>query len=304
MRGGHDGAAVVTGLREHASGRWPTGSTRLLGVIGDPVRHSLSPLLHNAAFAALGLDWAYVALPVRAAEVGQAIAGARALGLEGLNVTMPHKAAVLAHLDRVSPTVAALGSANTVVRGGSRRDELEGESTDGAGFLDALRTEEGFDPARSRCLVVGAGGAGRAVVLALAGAGARQVVVVNRRPSAALSAAALAGGVGRVGCAEEADAADLVVNATPLGMAGAGGTELPVPPERLGPGQVVVDLVYHPLRTPWLEAAAARGATTANGVGMLVHQAAGSLRLWTGAEAPLAAMREAIAGALKRPVGS
>ncbi|MGH9075512.1 MAG: shikimate dehydrogenase family protein, partial [Acidimicrobiales bacterium] len=152
---------------------WPSASTRLVAVIGDPVRHSLSPAVHNAALAALGLDWVYVCLPVPAGEAGAAIAAFRVLRMEGLNVTMPHKEAVVPHLDGVSPTAARLGAVNTVLRRGT---EVVGESTDGAGFLDALRLDEGFDPAGRRCLVVGAGGAGRAVALALGQAGAREVV--------------------------------------------------------------------------------------------------------------------------------
>ncbi len=266
-------------------------------------------MLHNAAFAALGLDWAYVAFPVTVARVGAAVQAVLALGLEGLNVTMPHKAAVLAHLDRASPTAVLLGAVNTVVRVG---DELVGESTDGSGFLDALRLDEGYDPAGRTCLVVGAGGAARAVVLALARAGATSVVVVNRSQDRAESAAALAGRAGRVGVAEQVDEAGLVVNATPLGMAGwaEGWTDgwaedpsdpgrapllpSPVPVDHLGPGQLVVDLVYHPLRTPLVEAATARGARATGGLGMLVHQAAHSFRLWTGERAPIDVMRAAV----------
>jgi shikimate dehydrogenase len=264
------------------------------GVIGDPVRHSLSPVLHNAAFAALGLDWVFVALPVPAGAVRAALDGVRALRIAGLSVTMPHKEPVARAVDRRSPVVERLGAANTVVR---RGDELVGESTDGEGFLAALRTECGFEPEGRRCLVVGAGGAARAVVLALAGAGAREVVVVNRTPARAREAASLAGPVGRVGGGEEAASCDLVVNATPLGMTSVGGglEDHLVPAERLGAGQLVVDLVYDPPLTPLLAEAAARGARVANGLGMLVHQAALAFGLWTGEEAPLVAMREAVA---------
>ncbi len=260
-------------------------------------------MLHNAAFAALGMDWAYVALPVVASEVGPALRAVVALGLEGLNVTMPHKASVAVHLDRLSPTAAALGAVNTVVRLGG---ELVGESTDGSGFLDALRLDEGFDPSGRRCWVQGGGGAARAVVLALAGAGAASVVVANRSAERAAAAAALAGRIGRVGGLEEAGDADLVVNATPVGMSGRAGSgvagsggglgELPLRVELLGPGQLVIDLVYHPLRTALVEAALSRGARASGGLGMLVHQAAHSFRLWTGAKAPLEAMRAAVAG--------
>src|SRR5205085_4603618 len=152
------------------------------------------------------------------------------LGVAGLSVTMPHKADVVRALDRLTPTAEILGAVNTVVRHGTR--ELVGDNTDGAGFLDALCTDEGFDPAGRRCLVVGAGGAARAVVRALSGAGAAEVVVVNRSRERAEVAAALAGPAGRVGVAAEAGEADLVVNATPLGMGG--DASLPVDPVHLG----------------------------------------------------------------------
>lgn len=273
-----------------------TGATRLAAVIGDPVRHSLSPVLHNAAFAALDLDWVYVALPVRAGDGGRAVAAMAALGIEGLNVTMPHKAAAAEAVDRCTPVAARLGAVNTVVRSA---DGLLGESTDGEGFVTALRLDEGFDPAGARCLVVGAGGAARAVVLALAEAGASEVVVVARRAVAAAAAAALAGPAGRVGTAEEADGCALVVNATPVGM-DAAVPELPVPERCLGPGQVVADLVYQPIRTPFVEAARARGAVAVNGLGMLIHQAALSFRLWTGEDPPLEVLSAAALAELAR----
>jgi len=254
--------------------------------------------MHNAAFRALGLDWAYLAFDVAPGDAVQAVAGARALGIEGLSVTMPHKPVVAAALDRLSPVAEALGAVNTVVRlpGGL----LKGENTDGAGFLRAVRDDEGFDPAGRRCVVVGAGGAARAVVMALREAGAVEVVVVNRTPANAEAAAALAGPVGRVGLAGEAGQADLVVSAVPVGMAGRDGGPLPVDPADLGPGQLVVDLVSNPAVTPLVEAARARGARSANGLGMLVHQAALQFRLWTGEDAPVEVMRSAALAALPR----
>ncbi|MBO0887020.1 MAG: shikimate dehydrogenase, partial [Acidimicrobiales bacterium] len=197
-------------------GVWPSGATRLAGVIGDPVRHSLSPALHNAAFAALDLDWVYVALPVPVGQAAKALEGARALGIEGLSVTMPHKAAVAEAVDQRSEVASLLGSVNAVIR---RDDRLIGESTDGEGFLRALRDETGFDPDGRRCLVVGSGGGARAVILALARGGAARVVVAGRTPARVRAAAGLAGRAGRVGQSTEADEADLVVNATPVGMA-------------------------------------------------------------------------------------
>lgn len=254
--------------------------------------------MHNAAFRVVGLDWAYLAFEVATGDAVRAIDGARAMGIDGLSVTMPHKAAVVGAVDRLSSVAEALGAVNTVVRLGGGL--LKGDNTDGAGFLQALRDDEGFDPAGRRCLVVGAGGAARAVVRALGDAGAVEVVVVNRTPVNAEVAAALAGPVGRVGVAGEAGEADLVVSAVPLGMAGSVDDRLPVDPADLGPGQLVVDLVSNPAVTPLVDAARGRGATSVNGLGMLVHQAALQFRLWTGEEPPVDAMRSAALAALAR----
>jgi shikimate dehydrogenase len=277
---------------------WPTSATRVAGIIGDPVRHSLSPVLHNAAFAALGLDWAYLAFPVSEGGVAPAITGMRALGIEGLSVTMPHKSAAASAVGRLTPTAARLGAVNTVLR---RRGDLVGDSTDGEGLVQALAHDEGWQPAGRRCLVLGAGGAARAVVLALAEAGSAEVVVVGRRPDMAAAAAGLAGAAGRPGSIEMIDRAELIVNATPVGMAGVvqldGRVEATLPfdlgAERLGPGQMVVDLVYAPSVTPLLEAARGRGAVGVNGLGMLIHQAALQIRLWTGEDPPLEVMSAA-----------
>jgi len=267
--------------------------TRLAGIIGDPIRHSLSPTIHNAAFAAVGLDWTYLAFEVPRGAAGAAIDAVRALGIDGLNVTMPHKADAAAAVDRLSPAAQVLGVVNTVVRDGS---VLVGENTDGDGFINALRIDEGVDPAGMRCLVVGSGGAARSVVRALGVAGAAEVIVAARRADAAHAVAALAS-VGRVGRVEEADSVDLIVNATPIGMGEVvdlDALDLPVPADRLGAGQLVADLIYHPLVTPLVRAARERGAMAVNGIGMLVHQAAIAFRLWTGEDAPLEAMSAAV----------
>jgi shikimate dehydrogenase len=176
-------------------------------------------------------------------------------------------------------------------------DELVGDSTDGAGFVDSL-TDQGWAPRGKRCLVLGAGGAARAVVLALGEAGAGRVGVVARRPEQAAGTAALAGGAGEVGSVDAAEEAELVVNATPVGMAGVEGDrpgELPfgLDPKRLGPGQLVVDLIYAPATTKLLAEARARGADTCNGLGMLIHQAARQVRIWTGRGASVEVMSAA-----------
>lgn len=277
------------------AGPWLSAATQVVGVIGHPVVHSMSPLLHNTAFDELGLDWVSVGFPVAPGRAPVALVGARALGLQGLSVTMPHKEEAAVASNDLAVEAARLGAVNCMVPadGGWR-----GENTDGAGFIAALARGDRFAPSGTRCLVVGAGGAARAVIAALGDAGAAEVVVVNRTEVRARTAAALAGSVGRVGAAGEATKCDLVVNATPAGMGGVvGGTSgWPVDPALLGTGQVVVDLVYHPSTTPWLVAAAERGADAVNGLGMLVHQAALQVELWTGNAAPVDAMWQAVAG--------
>jgi shikimate dehydrogenase len=261
--------------------------------MGQPVAHSLSPRLHNAAFAALGLDWISVGFAVADGAAAGAMAGVRALGLAGVSVTMPHKEAVAALVDELEPAARDLGAVNCVV---ARDGRLLGANTDGEGLVAALARGAGFDPAGQVCLVVGAGGAARAAVLALARAGAAEVVVVNRTAARAETAAALAGAAGRVGRPADAARAALVVEATPVGLAGAAAGAGPnlVPAEALGPGQLAVDLVYAPAETPWLARAEQAGAATLGGLGMLVHQAAGQLARWTGREPPLEAMWAAV----------
>jgi shikimate dehydrogenase len=268
----------------------------IVGVIGSPVAHSLSPLLHNTAFAALGLGarWRSFAFEVAPGEVRGALAAMRRAGVRGLSVTMPHKAAVAALVDECSEAARRLDAVNCVVNDDGA---LYGTNTDGEGFVASLARAARFDPTGRRCLVVGAGGAARAVVLALAEGGAAGVAILNRTPERAFRAADLAGPAGSAvpltdgSVAAAVAAADLVVNATPVGMAGgAAAEEWLVPPGLLGPGQVAADLVYAPRPTRWLAEAEATGATVVDGLGMLVHQAAAQLALWTGVEPPVEAM--------------
>ena len=270
----------------------PTGATRLAAVIGDPVRHSLSPVIHNAAFAAAGLDWTYVAFEVAAGKGADALGAMATLGIEGLSVTMPHKEAVAAAVDELTPVAAALGACNCVFR---RGDRLVGHSTDGDGFVRSLAVDDGVDLAGRRVMVVGTGGAARSIIEAAGRAGAAEVVVVSRSaPSPAVVGLAPAA---RAGLVEEATDMDIVINATPIGMTGGPDPSgVPVPPHAVAGGQLAVDIVYQPRLTPWLAAAAERGAAVVNGVGMLVHQAAIAFEHWTGTAAPLDAMRSAAVG--------
>jgi shikimate dehydrogenase len=270
----------------------PTGTTVVAGIIGWPVDRSLSPAIQNAAFAAAGLDWIYVAFPVKPGEGAKAAEAMRALAIRGLNVTMPHKRDVIPALDELSPEAARAGAVNTIVADGSR---LIGLNTDGPGFVRFLEQDAGEEPAGRRTLVLGAGGAARAVAIAMSDAGADVTIAARRRSEAdqvaALAANARTIAFDAVAIDAELTDATILVNATPVGREG---DTLPLDATRLGQGHVVVDLIYHPETTPLVRSARDRGAKAFNGTGMLVHQAALSFEAWTGVAAPIEAMRAAI----------
>jgi shikimate dehydrogenase len=275
-----------------------TGSTTLLGIIGDPVAHSLSPALHNAAFAEAGLDWAYVPLRVTADELGAAVKGLWALGFRGANVTVPHKVAVVPHLARLEGDAALLRAVNTIVR---ETDGLVGHNTDVEGVRLALLHAAGDRLHEHEALLLGAGGAARAAALALVRSGLR-LTVVNRtllhaQALAGLVAAAVPGARVSVLPLNALDtsvvqAARLVVNATSLGMGGEG--KVPrVLADNLTAGQVVFDVVYSRAATELLQGARDLGAVTVDGLEMLLWQAAAAFELWTGLTAPTDVMRHA-----------
>jgi shikimate dehydrogenase len=263
-------------------------TARLAAVIGSPIAQSLSPAIHRAAFEAAGVDWSYVSFELAEGTVNEALAAMRTLGIGGLSVTMPHKQAVARAVDRLDPAARALDSVNTVSWDG---DELVGTSTDGAGFVASL-TERGVSVEGARVAIIGAGGAARSVIDALARAGATDITVLNRSAERAEQAAALTT-VSSVGIVSDVTRADIVVNATSVGMGD--DTGLPCEPDLFRDGQVVADLVYHPLETEWLRAAGQRGLVTVDGLGMLVHQAALQQQIWLGSAAVIdtAAMRAA-----------
>ncbi|MFP5489430.1 MAG: shikimate dehydrogenase [Acidimicrobiia bacterium] len=270
-----------------------SGATRLAAVIGHPVRHSLSPALHNSAFAAGGLDWRFVAFDVAPGGARDAVAAMKALGIGGFAVTMPHKTDVAAAVDEVDAAAAALRSVNTVVL----RDDgtTFGASTDGQGFVDSLRSA-GVTLDGRRVVVLGAGGAARSIVDALGRAGVADIAVVNRTEASAVAVSELAE-TGRVGSLDDVAAADVLVNTTSVGM---GTDELPIDPSLLHDRLTVADIVYHPLRTALLAAAERVGAATVDGLGMLVHQAVLQQQLWTGATPDPAVMRQAAEAELAR----
>ncbi len=271
------------------------GGTRTAGVIGWPVDHSLSPVIHNAAFAALGLQWVYVPLPVPPGRLTEALEGLSALGFVGANVTMPHKTACAEAIPELIEDAQRLRAVNTIV---VTTSGLSGHNTDASGFDRFLRSDAGFDPAGRSALVLGAGGAARACALALARAGLASLTVAVRDPSRATELIASLDGfevetsVVPFDRAEQT-APDLVVNATPVGARG----EVLVVPE-LGPEVTVVDLLYRPRTTPLQVAAREAGAPTFGGLGLLLHQAALSFELWTGQPAPLGVMSAAALAAL------
>ena len=269
------------------------GGTHVVGIIGWPVAHSLSPAIHNAAFAAAGLDWTYVPLPVRPEWLQPALIGLVPLGFAGANVTMPHKTEAAELIHRCSEDATLLRAVNTIaVRGG----ELEGHNTDVAGFDRFLRRDAGFDPAGRSALVFGAGGAARACALALARAGLARLTVAAREEARAAPLVKMVEEFGisvtlvRPGETGELGA-DLVINATPVGGSDAEPALPSVP--RLGPEVLVIDLLYDPPSTDLQRRARAEGATAFGGLGHLLEQAALSFELWTGMPAPLEVMSAA-----------
>ena len=263
------------------------GTTKTVGIIGWPVSHSLSPAIHNAAFRALDLDWVYVPLPVHPLQLADALTGLGALQLAGANVTMPHKTAVADLIADLSEDARRLHSVNTILSDGER---LRGENTDAPGFDRFLRRDAAFEPQGRRALIFGAGGAARACALALAHGGAASLIVAARDPSRIGELSTAIDGLGtdiRAIAFDDAAAieADLVVNATPVGLRN---ESLPVP--RVGPDTLVVDLLYHPAVTPLQTQAREAGASVFGGIGLLLHQAALSLELWTGQQPPLEVM--------------
>ncbi len=275
-------------------------TTRLFAVFGHPVGHSLSPPMQNAALAEMGLDAVYLAFDVPPERLETALRGLAAVGAAGVNLTIPLKEWVVPLLDWVTPEAKRIGAVNTVKITGTR---LEGYNTDAPGFLASLRAA-GFEPAGERCLVLGAGGSARAVALALAHAGAR-LTLANRTAARAAELARILRdeGMGSVTLVDQADhaalqrvlaEAALLVNTTPVGMAPHADDPLPVPASALHPQLLVYDLIYNPAETRLLAAARRAGARGANGIGMLAHQGALALEIWTGRPAPVATMERVL----------
>ncbi len=281
------------------------GSTRVVGVIGHPVAHSASPQMHNAAFRVLDMDWIYVAFDVRPGEVKEALDGIRALGMRGVNVTVPHKGEAFASVDERTPEASAIGAVNTVV---VEEGRLVGHNTDVYGFREALKVA-GFYPLSGKAVLLGAGGAARAVAYALGTAdGVEEVVILNRTLGRAERLAEemegktgrrfLPGPLTEEALEEALEGAGLLVNATSVGMhPDVDASPLPSP-DVLRPGLSVYDLVYVPPRTKLMRQAEERGAKAVGGLDMLVYQGARAFRLWTGIDPPVEVMRKALKEAL------
>jgi shikimate dehydrogenase len=280
------------------------GRARWLGIIGYPIRHSLSPLMHNAAFEALDMAYSYIALEVEPPRMRSAVNALQSLGFRGFNVTIPHKQRIMAFLDRLTPEAKLIGAVNTVE---IKRNRLIGHNTDGRGFTWAFRDETGRSVAGQRVLLIGAGGAARAVAFQLVLDGVRTLLIANRSSQRAQG---LARNLRRLSnrCdisvlpwIEEAfktgaQQSDIIINATSVGMN-------PFDPPLLSsailsPHHVVCDLIYKPLVTALLKQAQTAGATAVSGLGMLVHQGALSFEIWTGRRPPVEIMREALRQAL------
>ncbi len=280
-----------------------TGKTKVCGIIGDPIEHTMSPAMHNVAFESLGLDYAYLAFRVRKEALKNAIAGLKALGIAGLNVTIPHKVDIMPLLDKLEPLAGKMGAVNTIV---NEDGILTGYNTDAPGFLQALKSN-GIEPGGKKIVILGAGGAAKGISFILAEAGA-SLVVLNRTLSRAEELAAQmarfrhqdlkAMALSEANLAKALGGADVLVNTTSAGMVPEA-DRTPVPAGLLRAGITVFDIVYNPLETRLLREAKAAGARTINGLDMLVWQGALAFEMWTGQKAPFAVMKQAAIKALQ-----
>jgi shikimate dehydrogenase len=271
--------------------------TMMLAVIGDPIAHSKSPLMMNRAFRELGINYAYSAFRVSAEQLPRAIAGVRALGMRGLNVTIPHKEAVIAFMDELDESARLIGAVNTVV---NEQGRLIGYNTDGIGYVRSLHEETGFEVTDKTIAIIGAGGAARAVIYALAKNGAKRIMIANRTLSRAQQLVDHFASLVDIVAIETSDLhksapdVDLLLNTTSVGMS----PQVEACPiedaswihERM----VVSDLIYNPRETKLLQLARAQGAKTHGGLGMLVNQGAYAFEYWTGHPAPIAVMWEEV----------
>jgi shikimate dehydrogenase len=268
----------------------------LLGVMGDPIIHSKSPVMHDAALKACDLSGSYIALHVKAQKLEEAVRGVVALGFRGVNVTVPHKVDVMKYLDVVDEGARQIGAVNTIV---NDNGVLTGYNTDGIGYIASLREEMSFEPAGKSILVVGSGGAARGIIYALLMHKPAKVIVANRTYEKTLEIAAEWSHLGNIsGCDMESigdylSHVDLVINTTSVGMF-PHVEEVPFSPQLLPAGIIVSDLIYNPLKTAFLHGAELRGCRIHNGLGMFLYQGAYAFKYWTGIAPPIDIMRTAV----------
>ncbi len=281
-----------------------TGATKTVGVFGYPVTHSLSPAMQNAAIESAGLDMVYLPFSVEPSKLREAVSAVRALNMAGVNLTIPHKEAVMEYLDEISDEARIIGAVNTIVNDNGR---LIGYNTDGRGYLQSVREEAGFEPAGKSIVIIGAGGAARGIINALAREGAASIAIANRTipraerlaaefkplyPAVTITPLPLEGDHLRA----TLQSASLVVNTTSLGMEGRGKVDIAL--DELPKHSTVSDIVYNPRTTDLFRRAADLGLAAHGGLGMFVCQGALGFTLWTGREAPVAVMRSAAEEAL------
>ncbi len=271
--------------------------TVMTGLFGNPVAQSMSPAMQNAAFQKLGLNFAYAAFPIANENLQDAVKGIKALGFRGVNVTIPHKVEIMAYLDEIDEEAKEIGAVNTIVNDGGK---LIGYNTDGAGYVRSLLQETGIRLDGKRALLVGAGGAARAVSISLARHGVKEITIANRSVDKAKKLAENAErytevkaiDLGSLSSSSLADT-DLLINTTSVGMYPQV-DDLPIPSEFLHSGLLVSDLIYNPMQTRLLKEAALAGASTHEGLGMFIHQGALAFKLWTGVEAPIDVMTNVV----------
>jgi shikimate dehydrogenase len=265
-------------------------NTSILGLIGNPVTHSLGPLMHNQALTAVGYDAVYLAF--RVTDPGSAIKGIRAMNFKGISVTLPHKVTVMQYLDEVDETAAKIGAVNTIV---NQRGKLIGYNTDCPGALEALRTKTAIEG--KSAAIIGAGGAARAIGFGLVAAGGH-VTILNRSPAKGERLAADLAAEFRPLDEWQLQQYEILINTTPVGMH-PDTHATPVPKKHLSEDMVIMDIVYNPLKTRLLKEAAAKKCRTISGVSMFVFQGAHQFELWTGRKAPVEVMHRAVLEALK-----
>jgi len=294
---GKEEKAIQTGEESRMSKSY---RSELVGVFGYPVDENPTGVVEEAAFREAGIPWRYLTVLVKPEDLGDAVRGMRAMNWRGVNLTIPHKIAVISHLDELSPAAEIIGAVNTVV---NREGRLLGENTDGKGMLKSL-VESGRDPKGRHVTVLGAGGAARAVAVECALAGARKVSIINRTVLRGEELAALVSGKTAAACEflpwtpgiRVPEGTDLLINATSIGLFPDTDARPDIDYGSVGPSMAAADVVFNPPDTPFLKEVAARGAQAINGLGMLVNQAAVNFNLWTGLKAPEALMMEALKG--------